>query len=57
VLTLDQVNATLAPLGVRVHRVPRRGLVVWIIMAPAYVVSWGRWDRCVADLKRLEAFQ
>lgn len=52
-MTLPQVNALLERFGVRAHRVPRRGRLVWVILQPRYCYWWTSWRACVRDIQEV----
>ena len=51
------LNWKLEPLGVRLHKVPHKGMVRWCIIGADYDVSWGTLTEAWADLRQLRQFQ
>lgn len=52
-MTLPALNARLARYGVRVHRVPRRGRLMWVLLQPDYCYWWATWAACARDIQEV----
>lgn len=52
-MTRETVNHRLAGYGLRVVRVPYRGRVVYVLLAPAYDYWWSSWRECARDIQEV----